>query len=323
MSGPPLLNLVGSFAAMPTEEFLALLVKSKAAGASTMIPSIGVESGPEVVSKELVSPSVAVGTGVSEAAAAKDRDKKRHRDGHSSKGHHSKKLKEPLSCPSSGKVDLFPDDTTESSPRVKANTEVYGLSTGGGLHVCKRLVEKLSVEFGKLLELGGVVDVAEVEGLRSEAKDLNKRNGELEEASQNLAKDNKTAADRLFAALTEKSELITECDALGEQVKSLKLENVDLKKAVKTSEENLVKGVEAWAAERAEFITKLDALAAQLVKCQAESLSSFEEGYGESVARFARFGIDVKDHGFDRYLADLAKKNEDGKTGSSEVGCAP
>lgn len=178
----------------------------------------------------------------------------------------------------------------------------------------------MSAELGKLLDLDGVVDVAEVEKLRLEVKDLKKRNGELEEVSQNLTKDNNISADRLFAALTEKSELITECDALGGQVKSLKSENVDLKKAVKTSEENLVKGVEAWAAERTEFITKLDALAAQLAKCQAESLSSFEEGYGESIARLARFGVDVKDHGFDRYLADLAKKNEDGKTGSSEVG---
>lgn len=128
---------------MPTEEFLALFVKSKAAGASTVIPSVGVESGPEVVSKELVPLSTIAGTGASEAAAAKDRDKKRHRDGHSSKGHHSKKLKEPLSCPSSGKMDLFPDDATESFPRVKATTEVSGLSTGGGLHVCKGLVDKV------------------------------------------------------------------------------------------------------------------------------------------------------------------------------------
>lgn len=175
------------------------------------------------------------------------------------------------------------------------------------------------MELERLLSLEDVVDVVEVRKLRLEVRDLRKLNEDLEETSKNLVIDNNVAADKLFAALTEKSELITECDVLSGQVKSLQSEVLILKKSVAASEEGLSKGVEAWTTKKAEFADKLDSLSTQLSKCQAESLSSFEECYKESVARFARFGIDVKDHSFDNYLADLVKKNELGKTGSSEA----
>lgn len=93
--GPKLLELVKLFANIPTEEFLARLVESKVAGASTVMLSIGVESGPKIVLKSLVPHSGVVGIGAIETNVMKDRDKRRHRDGHSSKGHYSKKLKEP------------------------------------------------------------------------------------------------------------------------------------------------------------------------------------------------------------------------------------
>lgn len=175
------------------------------------------------------------------------------------------------------------------------------------------------MELEKLLNLEDVIDVVEVKKLRLEVKELKRLNECLEESSQNLKNDNNVAADKLFTALNEKSELITECDVLSKQVNRLQSEMSVLRTSLEVSEKNLAKGTEAWTAEKAELVSKLDDLSAQLSKCQAESLSSFEDGYGESVARFARFGFDVKDHGFDHYLADLSKKNGVGKTGSSEA----
>lgn len=311
--------MVEIFADMPTKEFLALLVKSKAAGASTALPSVGVESGPEVASRSLVACTTVTGVGASETTLVKEREKKRHRDGHSSKGHVSKKLKEPLSCPSSFKVDLPFEGIGELSPRDHSRAGASDVNAGGGLHVCKSLVDKLSLELERLMKLDDVVDPSEVKILRDEVKHLKEKNKKLERSSDDLAKDNKVSADKLFAALTEKSELITECDGLSEQVKYLKINIQELNEVVAASEKNLAKGEETWVAEKADLVGKLDSLSAQLSKCQAEALSSFEEGYGESVARLARFGFDVKDHGFDAYVGDLEKKNEDGKTGSSEA----
>lgn len=171
----------------------------------------------------------------------------------------------------------------------------------------------------KLLKLEDAVDMLEVKKLRGEVVELRKVNKDLEETSRGLVNDNNVAADRLFAALTEKSSLITECDALSSQVKNLQSDNQALKDAVKTSEECLANKMDSWMDERTTLMAKLEDLTAQLTKCQAESLSSFEEGYGESVGRLAKFGIDVTGHTFECYLADVSKKDEVGKTGSSDV----
>lgn len=86
---------------------------------------------------------IAVGAGASATTATKDRERKRHHDGHTSKGNQAKKLKQPLSCPSSGKVDLFSEDGTESIHKVKAKTDTTGLIIEGSLRSCKGLVDKV------------------------------------------------------------------------------------------------------------------------------------------------------------------------------------
>lgn len=305
VTGPALLELVKLYANMPTEEFLALLVKSKAAGASTVIPSVKLESGPEAISKSLVSPSSVIEVDAVGTAVVKDKERKRHREGHFSKGHHSKKLKDVVELPSS-------DGNVGALVSPKGGTNVVR-----GLRGCKDLVDQLSTEMEKLLKLDDLVDVLEVKRLRGEVSELKVANKGLEETSQNLVKENTIAADKLFASLTEKSHLITECDALSDQVKNLQLDNQTLKDAVKTSEECLAKKMDVWMEEKAALMTKMEGLSVQLAKCQAESLSSFEEGYNESVGRLAKAGVDVVDHSFDRYLADVAKGGEAGKTGSS------
>lgn len=121
-------KLVKLFANMPTDEFLVYLIKSKAAEASTMMPSVGLESGLKVVSKNLTLHSGVVSIGASNTSVMKDQEKKRHRDGHFSKGHHSKKLKEPVSCPSSGGVGSLSENDMGSFPQMRANVEASGVA---------------------------------------------------------------------------------------------------------------------------------------------------------------------------------------------------
>lgn len=107
------------------------------------MPSVGVESGPEIVSKSLAPHSGVVGIGASETNVMKDREKRRHRDGPSSKGYYSKKLKEPVSCPSSGGVDSLSENDMGSFPQImRVNVEVFGMVVGNGLPVCKSFVDK-------------------------------------------------------------------------------------------------------------------------------------------------------------------------------------
>lgn len=73
----------------------------------------------------------------------------------------------------------------------------------------------------------------------------------------------------------------------------------------------------SWDVEKAGIIAKLDEMTDQLARCQAESLKSFEEGYGQCVIRFAGAGVDVKGHDFESYLGDLQDEVEVGKTRSS------
>lgn len=103
MVGPDLRKLSKEFADMPIEEFLARLVRSMAPGASVMVVGITEEKGPEVDSKSALPVSGVAGGGHSETTVAfvKDKERKRHRDGSSSRSHHSKKFKEPMMPPSS------------------------------------------------------------------------------------------------------------------------------------------------------------------------------------------------------------------------------
>lgn len=175
----------------------------------------------------------------------------------------------------------------------------------------------MSAELGKILSLKEVVDVGEVSKLRDEVFVLKSSKLELEKAADKLTEDNNASADRIFSLLTEKSELISECDALGVSVKDLKTENGGLEAALGALKDELAAKEESWIAEKADLVAKLDSFGAQLASCQAESLKSFEDGYGECFNRFAGAGFDVKEHGFNSYLADLQGKVEAGKTGSS------
>lgn len=76
--------------------------------------------------------------------------------------------------------------------------------------------------------LGEVVDAEEVKKLREENAVLKSSKLELEKASHSLTKKNNASADRIFALLTEKSELFTEYDSLGASVMELKIENFGL-----------------------------------------------------------------------------------------------
>lgn len=61
MIGLELRKIFGYFAAMPTEELLARLVKSKAPGASVVVVSDAIETGSEAASRSVLLTSEVVG----------------------------------------------------------------------------------------------------------------------------------------------------------------------------------------------------------------------------------------------------------------------
>lgn len=92
--GAKLQNLSKCFAKMPTEEFLTKLLKNKAGAASTSGGDSTVEKGYESHSRLIAQSSEVVANNpVNEVLKAPLKEKKRHRDGHPSQSHHSKKLK--------------------------------------------------------------------------------------------------------------------------------------------------------------------------------------------------------------------------------------
>lgn len=173
------------------------------------------------------------------------------------------------------------------------------------------------MELEKFLAFGEVVDVGEVSRLRSEVGVLRASKLELEKTFENLIKENNASADRIFSLLTEKSDLISECDFLGVKVKEQEVEVCELKIAFKACKKDLVEKKSSWDAEKDGMVFRLDEMTTQLAQCQVESIKSFEDGYGECVSRFARAEVDVKVHDFESYLGDLQGKVEVGKTGSS------
>lgn len=130
---------------MPTEEFLARLVKSRAPGASTIIVDDSEEKGPQVVSRDVISVAEAAGTGNSEtnAALVKDREKKCHRDGSTSRSHHSNKFKEPVIYLKSEGLSLTNKTGSLSCARVTVGTGFETELPGNGLVLCKNYVEKV------------------------------------------------------------------------------------------------------------------------------------------------------------------------------------
>lgn len=80
---------------------------------------------------DLMSSAVEVGNSELTVVLVKDKEKKRHRDGCSSRNHHSKKFKKPMVLPSSDGLVL------------KVGAESCETSSGGGLLLCKSYVEKV------------------------------------------------------------------------------------------------------------------------------------------------------------------------------------
>lgn len=100
-------------------------------------------------------------------------------------------------------------------------------------------------------------------------------------------------------------------------MKELQVEVSGLKIVVSAAKEELVEKENAWIAEKAGLVAKLDKVGAQLARYQAKALKSFDEGYGECCAHFVGIGIDVKKHAFECDLVNLQGKVDNGRTGSS------
>lgn len=145
VAGPAFRELVDLFAKMPSEKFLALLVKSRAPGASTIIVDDSEEKGPEIGSKDVASTVEAIGVGESNAALVRDREKKRHRDGGTSRGHHSKKFKEPVSCLKSENLSLSAKVGSLSCERVTVGASSEPELSGSGLVLCKGYADKVQL----------------------------------------------------------------------------------------------------------------------------------------------------------------------------------
>lgn len=146
VASPALREQVDLFAKMPTEEFLTRLVKSRAPGVSTVVVDDSEDKGPEVVSRDVISIAEATGAGNSESnvALVKDRDKKRHRDGSASRGHHSKKLKKPSSCLKSESLPFSVKIGSLSCARVTVGVSSGSELPGSGLALCKDYADKVS-----------------------------------------------------------------------------------------------------------------------------------------------------------------------------------
>lgn len=79
MAGVHLSELAKQFSSMPTEEFLAMLLKIKGGAASIVGVGLGVEKGNEIDSKAIApGPEVVVENIVEEVPGAHLKDKKRH-----------------------------------------------------------------------------------------------------------------------------------------------------------------------------------------------------------------------------------------------------
>lgn len=122
------------------------------------------------------------------------------------------------------------------------------------------------------------------------------------------------SAEKMFALQTVKLELITECASLGANVKELQVEVSGMKAIVGAAKKELVDKENAWIAEKADLVAKLNEVGLQLGRCQAEALWSFEEGYGKCYGCFFGASIGVESHSFSCYLADLQAKIENGGT---------
>lgn len=84
----------------------------------------------------------------SNVVLVKDRERKRHQDGTSSKSHHSKKFKEPMTSPNSDRLVMTPKSGSESCVCVTFEVDVpAGPARSGpfriGLMTCNSYVDKV------------------------------------------------------------------------------------------------------------------------------------------------------------------------------------
>lgn len=85
-----------------------------------------------------------VGEPESVVLSVKEKDRKRRRDGSSSRSHHGKKLKEPVACPSSDGALFSAMVGVDSLAQVTHGVGVTGGVFGGGLRLCKTYVDQVN-----------------------------------------------------------------------------------------------------------------------------------------------------------------------------------
>lgn len=113
-------RLSKQFSSMPIEEFFAMLLKSMAGEASTVGGGSAVKKGRESNFTLIAQRSEVVAESpIDEVPEAPLKERKRHWDGHSSRSHHTKKLKEPMSC--SGKNELPSSVMSGEDARVRSS----------------------------------------------------------------------------------------------------------------------------------------------------------------------------------------------------------
>lgn len=71
------------------------------------------------------------------------KDRKRHRDGQSTRSHHSKKFKEPVKYPSKDELHQSVKSGVDVCFRSSVGTPAVGDSHAGNLRLCKAYVEKV------------------------------------------------------------------------------------------------------------------------------------------------------------------------------------
>lgn len=144
VAGARLRNLSKRFAKMPTEDFLMKLLKNKAGAASTAGGSSTVEKGNKSHSNPIVQGSEVVAS--EPAGEVPPKDKKMHRDGHSTRPHHSEKFKEVANDSGRGEVPLSVKSGVEVRALSSLDVSVSG-GTSGGLRLCKAYVDKVYWRF--------------------------------------------------------------------------------------------------------------------------------------------------------------------------------
>ncbi|XP_074343965.1 uncharacterized protein LOC141683176 [Apium graveolens] len=153
----------------------------------------------------------------------KSMDKKRHRDGPSSRGHDSNKLKNSAACLSSGVMPTSQGGSS-SAARGAMNAGGSGDFLKNGLLRCKTYAEKVAGELSKMLVLDEAIDVGKVSKLRKEAHVLKDEKLNLEKKLEDLTKNNNASTDRIYSLLTEKSDVLNECGSLNVKVANLENE---------------------------------------------------------------------------------------------------